>query len=57
MVLFLNGCLRLIFKWVSKINCDVADYPLLQKRLYRQQGLPWNLVEITQIETPQAGKK
>ena len=41
----------------QRLAHDVADYPLLQKRLYRQQGLPWNLVDIAQIDTPQAGKK
>ncbi|MEM7378321.1 MAG: cupin domain-containing protein [Pseudomonadota bacterium] len=36
---------------------DVADYPRLQKRLYRNGSEPWNLVDMADIETPQAGKK
>ena len=36
---------------------DVADYPRLGKRIYRQAGLPWNLVDVDAIETPEGGAK
>lgn len=36
---------------------DVGDYPDLGKRIYRQKGLPWNLVDIASIEEPVGGKK
>ncbi len=36
---------------------DVADYPKLKKRIYRHKDLPWNLVDIDNIEEPVAGKK
>ena len=36
---------------------DVADYTDLHKRIFRQKGLPWNLVDIDQIEQPVAGDK
>lgn len=41
----------------QRLKHDVADYPDLDKRLYRQQGLPWNLVDITDVHEPNAGKK
>lgn len=36
---------------------DVADYPNLNKRLYRNKGQAWNLVDINSIQYPNAGKK
>ena len=36
---------------------DVVDYPRLGKRLYRQEGLPWNLVDWDAIDEPNAGGK
>jgi len=36
---------------------DVADYTALNKRIYRQKGMPWNLVDIENITEPVAGKK
>lgn len=36
---------------------DVADYPNLRKRLYRHEGLEWNLVDFDEIATPKAGEK
>ncbi|MEN8719572.1 MAG: cupin domain-containing protein [Oceanococcaceae bacterium] len=36
---------------------DVGDYPDLGKRIYRQQGLPWNLVDMQNIEEPTGGRK
>lgn len=41
----------------QRLDHDVGDYPKLNKRIYRNKGLAWNLVDITQIETPTAGKK
>lgn len=36
---------------------DVGDYPRLKKRIFRNQNMNWNLVDITDIETPDAGAK
>jgi len=36
---------------------DVADYPRLGKRIFRNQGLPNNLVDIDDIDEPVAGRK
>ncbi len=41
----------------QRLASDVCDYPRLGKRLFRQQGLPWNLVERAHIDEPIAGKK
>lgn len=41
----------------QRLAHDVGDYPLKQKRIYRNQGLPWNLVDLDNISEPQAGKK
>ncbi|CAM4132596.1 cupin domain-containing protein [Pseudoalteromonas byunsanensis] len=41
----------------QRLSHDVGDYPNLQKRIYRQQGLPWNLVDIDDIAEPVAGNK
>ncbi|GGB93620.1 hypothetical protein GCM10011352_19590 [Marinobacterium zhoushanense] len=41
----------------QRLDQDVGDYPNLNKRIYRQKGLPWNLVDMADIETPVAGKK
>jgi uncharacterized cupin superfamily protein len=41
----------------QRLDHDVGDYPRLNKRIYRQKGMPWNLVDITNIEEPVAGKK
>lgn len=41
----------------QRLDHDVADYTKLNKRIYRQAGLPWNLVDIENIATPVAGKK
>jgi len=41
----------------QRLDHDVGDYPSLNKRIYRQRGLPWNLVDIDKIEEPNAGKK
>ena len=36
---------------------DVGDYPRQGKRIYRQAGLPWNLVSHEFIEEPHGGGK
>ncbi len=41
----------------QRLPHDVADYPNQQKRIYRQQGLKWNLVDLENITEPNAGKK
>ncbi|ASJ71315.1 cupin domain-containing protein [Granulosicoccus antarcticus] len=41
----------------SRLKHDVGDYPRLGKRIYRQAGLPWNLVDHDAIVTPDAGAK
>mgnify|MGYP000577874267 CR=1 FL=1 len=41
----------------QRLDHDVGDYPALMKRIYRQKGLPWNLVDMNHIEEPVAGKK
>lgn len=41
----------------ERLAHDVADYPLLGKRIFRNTGLPWNLVDHEHIATPVAGTK
>lgn len=41
----------------QRLDHDVGDYPRLRKRIFRQKGMPWNLVDIDSIEEPQAGGK
>lgn len=41
----------------QRLDHDVGDYPKLNKRIYRQKGLPWNLVDIDNIHEPNGGKK
>ncbi len=41
----------------ERLAHDVGDYPDKGKRLYRNAGLPWNLVDHAAIETPVAGAK
>lgn len=41
----------------QRLPQDVADYPRLDKRIFRQQGLKWNLVDFEHIVEPDAGKK
>lgn len=36
---------------------DAADYPNLGKRLFRNEGMPWNMVDIANISEPVAGQK
>lgn len=41
----------------QRLDHDVGDYPRLKKRIYRNKGLPWNLVDLDDIEEPVAGRK
>lgn len=41
----------------QRLAHDTADYPKLGKRLFRNEGLPWNMVDLADISEPQAGKK
>lgn len=41
----------------QRLDHDVADYPNLKKRIYRNKGLKWNLVDMDNIVEPTAGKK
>jgi len=41
----------------QRLDHDVGDYPKLSKRIFRNRGLPWNLVDIGSISEPVAGKK
>ncbi|MCB1967606.1 cupin domain-containing protein [Accumulibacter sp.] len=41
----------------QRLDHDVADYPLKGKRIYRNRGLKWNVVETEHITEPDAGKK
>ncbi|MFK7890524.1 MAG: cupin domain-containing protein [Granulosicoccus sp.] len=41
----------------ERLSHDVGDYPKQKKRIYRNQGQPWNLVDIEQISHPVAGQK
>jgi uncharacterized cupin superfamily protein len=42
----------------ARLAQDVVDYPLLGKRLYRNAGHPWNVVDFGAIAEPEsAGKK
>ena len=41
----------------QRLNHDVVDYPNAKKRLYRNLGLPWNLVDTADISEPNAGRK
>ncbi|WP_371154572.1 cupin domain-containing protein [Jannaschia sp. 2305UL9-9] len=41
----------------QRLAHDVGDYPRQGKRIFRQAGLPWNLVDHDRIETPTGGAK
>ena len=41
----------------QRLDHDVADYTQAGKRIFRNKGLKWNLVELADIEEPDAGKK
>ena len=33
----------------QRLDHDVADYTKLKKRIYRQRGMPWNVVDIVDV--------
>lgn len=41
----------------QRLGHDVSDYTRLKKRLYRDAGMAWNLVDIGSVSEPQAGRK
>jgi uncharacterized cupin superfamily protein len=41
----------------QRLPHDVGDYPLKHKRIYRNQGMTWNLVDLDNIAEPTAGEK
>lgn len=41
----------------QRLDHDVCDYPNKGHRMFRNKGLPWNLVELSDISEPVAGKK
>lgn len=41
----------------QRLDHDVADYPKIGKRLYRNKGQDWDLVDIDTVQHPDAGKK
>jgi len=41
----------------QRLPHDVGDYPDKGKRIYRNAGLPWDLVDLNSIENPTAGAK
>ena len=41
----------------ERLAHDVGDYPKLGKRLFRNSGVPWNLVDHDDLSEPVAGAK
>lgn len=41
----------------ARLDHDVVDYPLQGKRLFKNRSLPWNLVDLSQVTEPLAGRK
>ena len=41
----------------QRLDHDVGDYTKLNKRIFRNKGMSWNLVNIDTIAEPQAGNK
>ncbi|MEM6610579.1 MAG: cupin domain-containing protein [Pseudomonadota bacterium] len=41
----------------QRLPQDVADYPRMGKRIYRNEGLPWDLADLDDLTHPQAGAK
>jgi len=41
----------------QRLAHDVGDYPNKSKRIYRNAGMDWNLVDHGAIATPKAGRK
>lgn len=51
-----DGVLRCIVVGERRAH-DVGDYPRLGKRLYRNADMPWNLVDLDDVDEPNAGRK
>ena len=41
----------------QRLAHDVGDYPRLGKRIYRNQGMAWNLADMASLAEPDAGAK
>jgi uncharacterized cupin superfamily protein len=41
----------------QRLRHDVGDYPKLQKRIYRNEGQAWDLVDLKNVSHPDGGKK
>ena len=41
----------------ERLPHEVVDYPRLGKRLFNNDGHPWDMVDIADISNPNAGKK
>lgn len=41
----------------ERLAHDVGDYTRLRKRIYRNEGMEWNLVDFDEIKNPVAGAK
>ena len=41
----------------QRLDHDVADYPRLGKRIFRNTGLPWDLADHADLQNPVAGAK
>jgi uncharacterized cupin superfamily protein len=41
----------------QRLDHDVGDYPRKNKRIYRNTGQPWDLVDLDKLDHPDAGKK
>lgn len=41
----------------QRLDHDVADYPHKAKRIFRNQGMPWDLVDLEWLVNPTAGRK
>lgn len=41
----------------ERLAHDVGDYPNKGKRIFRNQGMPWNLVDLDSIDIPTGGAK
>lgn len=41
----------------QRLDHDVGDYPNKKKRIYRNAGMRWDVVDLEHIEHPDAGQK
>lgn len=51
-----DGTLRCIVVG-ERLDHDVGDYPLKGKRIFRNKGMKWNVVDINRISEPEGGRK